>query len=184
MGCVAVAFAVRRHSGPSSAFRFGVDANLTDNDGDGTQTQTGSPDSDADQDNYYANYAFSIQWMRFASIRDNVTATFGVGPVVTMYRQGQRQELNAGLPAFSGYEYSTRETLYGLDLRLGAEWFFNSRVSLGGQGGLRATTGTTKYRNISRSGTGVTYSKTETDIESDATRITTGNTRILLSVYF
>lgn len=175
--------AIRRHSGASSAFRFGIDANVDKLDGDGTRTQTGSADEDVNQDNQNNNVALSIQWMRFAPIRSHVTATCAVGPVVTMNRNFFRQE-EAGLPGFTGFEVSSRSTQFGLDLGLGVEWFFNSRFSLGGQAGLRATTGTNKQVFIDRSGTGATYSVTETQIDSDVTDISTANTRIHLTAYF
>jgi hypothetical protein len=176
--------AIRRHSGASSAFRFGIDANLDKFEGDGTRTETGTADEDVNQDNQNSNVALSIQWMRFAPIRSHVTATFAVGPVVTMNRGFFRVEDQLGLPGFSGFEVSSRSTQFGLDLGLGVEWFFNSRFSLGGQAGLRGTTGTSKQVNINRSGTAATYSITETQIDSDVTEISTENTRIHLTMYF
>jgi len=176
-------FAIRRHSSASSAFRFGIEVDLDKLDGDGTRTVTGSPDEDATVFNESNFSAFSIQWMRFASIRDNVTATFAVGPVVQMERQGFREATGQGTPLFDEREFKQNTTTFGLDLGLGVEWFFNRRVSLGGQTGLRATIGTSKLVDIDRSGTGLTYDKTETSLDGDVKEITT-ETGIYLTGYF
>ena len=177
-------FAIRRHSGASSAFRFRVDVSANKQDGDGTRTDTGNPDTKSNLDQENHAYAFSIQWMRFAAIRDNVTATFALGPIVQKQRYGVRQENNEGLPSFNGYEQRQETTSFGVDLGLGMEWFFNRRLSLGGQSGLRATTGSGHYVNINRSGNGATYSKDETDIDVDVTEFTTATARIQLTAYF
>jgi hypothetical protein len=179
-----VSFAIRRHSGESSAFRFGIEVNMEEFDGDGTRTTTGSPDQDVEQNSDGSLYALSIQWMHFAPIRNNVSATFAVGPVVQMQRQSFRQGTAVGLPAYNSFEFSQKSTTFGLDLGLGVEWFFNRRVSLGGQTGLRAVTGSSDQVTITRSGTGLTYSKTEVDIDSDVMEITTGTGRIQLTAYF
>ena len=73
---------------------------------------------------------------------------------------------------------------FGVDLGLGVEWFFNRRFSLGGQTGLRATTGSGDQVEIFRSGTAGTYSKTETALDVDVTELTVGTARIQLTGYF
>jgi hypothetical protein len=177
-------FAVRRHSGASSALRLKIEVSDYEFDGDGTRSTTGSPDGAADQSSQSSTYAFSVQWMRFATIRDNVTATFALGPTARWTNGHYAQTFDGGLPTFSGYEYSEKTTSFGLDLGLGIEWFLNRRISLGGQSGLRATAGTSKVVNISRSGTGATYQKTETNVDGDITQVTTATTRIQLTAYF
>ena len=133
--------AIRHHSGASTAFRFAVEVNLNESDGDGTRTTTGSPDLDVEQFSNSSGTDFSVQWMHFAPIRDNITATFAVGPVVEVQHQTFRFGTGLGTPSFSGGEGRFSSTTYGVDLDLGMEWFFNRRLSLGGQTGLRATTG-------------------------------------------
>ena len=176
-----VSFAIRRHSGASSAFRLSIQADFSDSDGDGVISP---PPTDATLSSYSNSQVYSIQWMRFAAIRDNVTATFAVGPVVELSRSGSRQEYEFGLPTYVSNENWTKQTRYGLDLGLGVEWFFNPRFSLGGQSGLRGTTGTGNLVQLSRVGTGATYSKQEFSMDSDVTRITTSTARIQLTAYF
>jgi len=177
-------FAIRKHSNASSAFRFGIEVDYDKTEGDGTRTDTGSPDEDAAQLFEFANTAFSIQWMRFASIRDNVTATFAVGPVVEIQRNTQRQGEGMGLPSFDEFEFRSSSTAFGLDLGLGVEWFFNRRFSLGGQSGVRVVTGSGDQVQISRSGTAGTYSKTETALDIDVADLRVGTARIQLTGYF
>ena len=177
-------FAVRKHSGTSSAFRFGIEFDLDKSEGDGITTQTGSPDVDASQMFEFTNTAFSIQWMRFAPVTDNVTATFAVGPVVEIQRGTQRVGQGMGLPTFGEFEFRSSSTAFGLDLGLGVEWFFNPRFSLGGQTGLRAVTGSGDLVQIGRSGTAGTYSKTEIALDVDVTEVSVGGARIQLTGYF
>lgn len=177
-------FAIRKHSGTSSAFRFGIEVNLSKSEGDGTRTDTGSPDEDVTQTFEFTNTAFSIQYMRFAPIRDNVTATFAVGPVVEIERGTQRTEQRIGLPSFDGFEFRSSSTAFGVDLGLGVEWFFNPRFSLGGQSGLRFVTGSGDQVDIDRSGTAGTYTKTETALDVDVTELSVGTARIQLTGYF
>jgi hypothetical protein len=177
-------FAIRKHSGTSSAFRFGIEVDLDRSEGDGVQTATGSPDEDVAQFFEFTNTALTIQWMRFAPIRDNVTATFAVGPVVEIQRGTQRSGESMGLPSFDEFEFRTSSTAFGLDLGLGVEWFFNRRFSLGGQSGLRFVTGSGDQVDIDRSGTAGTYSKTETALDVDVTELSVGTARIQLTGYF
>lgn len=177
-------FAIRKHSGSSSAFRFGVEFDMDKSEGDGTRTQTGQPDFDAAQTFEFTNTDISIQWMRFAPIRDNVTVTFAVGPVLDLQRGTQLSEQSIGTPSFQGNEFRSSSTMFGVDLNLGVEWFFTRRFSLGGRSGLRAVTGSGNEVIIFRSGTGVTYSKTETAFDVDRTDIRVGDARIHLTGYF
>lgn len=177
-------FAVRKHSSASSAFRFGIEYDLSKTEGDGLRTVTGSPDEDASQMFEFTNAAFSIQWMRFATVRDNVTATFAVGPVVEIERGTQRDGRGMGLPSFQEFEFRSSSTAFGLDLGLGVEWFFNPRFSLGGQTGLRAVTGSGNQVQILRTGTAGTYSKTEIALDVDVTELNVGTARIQLTGYF
>ena len=173
-------FAIRHHSGASTAFRFAVEVNLNESDGDGTITTTGSPDIDADLYSSSSGTDFSVQWMHFTPIRDNVTATFAVGPVVEVQRQVFRIGFGLGTASFSGGEGRLTSTTYGVDLGLGMEWFFNRRLSLGGQTGLRATTGSGKQVIINRSATSIT----EQTIDTDDTRIDIGTARLNFTAYF
>lgn len=173
-------FAIRRHSSASTAFRFAVEVDLEEIDGDGTRIDTGSPDVEVELAQTFSSAAFSIQWMHFAPIRDNVTATFAVGPVVETQRQMFRQGEELGTPGFDGNEGRFSSTTYGVDLGLGMEWFFTRRLSLGGQTGLRVTTGSGKSVQIDRSAT----SKTETIIETDDSEIEVGTARLHLTAYF
>lgn len=176
-------FAIRRHSG-SSAFRFRVELGLNESDQDGAYNRTGIPSATATEAQTYNSHAFSIQWMRFAEIRENVTATLAVGPVMEHYRSTWRRGENYGLPAFYENENAQRTTSYGADLSLGVEWFFNPRFSLGGQSGIRATAGTRKTVDVLRQGTGATLTIVERNVEGDVRQVTTTSTRILLTGYF
>lgn len=178
------ALAIRCHSGASSAFRLGIAVNTNGFDGDGKNTITGSPDIKVTQFSESYQYALTLHWMRFAPIMNNVTGTFAVGPVVQRNGFSSRQGSNAGLPAFSEGEFGQKSTLYGLDLGLGAEWFFNHRFSLGAETGVRGLIGNSKTVQIQRSGTGPTYGKGETDIDADASQITAGDVKIRLTGYF
>ena len=174
-------FAIRKHSSASTAFRFGIEVDLDNTDGNGTITDTGSPDVNLEQNFDFNSTALSIQWMHFAPIRDNVTATFAVGPVVEITRQSQRStEGTRGQPGFDEDEFRFSSMTFGLDLGLGVEWFFSRRLSLGGQTGLRAVTGSGNEVDIDRSNT----SKTETDLEVDVTEVNVGTARIQLTGYF
>ena len=177
-------FAIRRHSGASSAIRFGIEVDVEKFDGDGIRTTTGSPDEDVQQKADGTDIALSIQWMRFAPIRNNVAATFALGPVVQMERSAFRQSVGIGTPSFSDFEARQSSRMFGLDLGLGAEWFFNPRFSLGGQAGIRALMGTDNQISIQRTGTGPTYAKTETDVDVDRAEISTERARIQLTAYF
>jgi len=174
-------FAIRKHSSASSAFRLGMEVDLNNSDGDGTRTDTGSPDVGAGQISEFNSTDLSIQWMHFAPIRDNVTATFAVGPVVGFTRQFQRiRQGTSGQPGFQEVEVLFHSTTFGLDLGLGVEWFFNRRVSLGGRTGLRAVTGSGNQVTVIRS----PPSKTEIDIDVDETELSVGTARIQLTGYF
>ncbi|HSQ59358.1 MAG TPA: hypothetical protein VLT84_02825 [Acidobacteriota bacterium] len=176
--------AIRRHMGASSAWRFGIDLDFDKRDGDGVLTDTGSPDEDVElfQENIF--YAVSFQWMRFAAVRDNLTATFAIGPVLQRRRQIYGESQDVGLPSFQSYEVRQSSTEYGVDLGLGIEWFFTRRLSLGGQAGIRATTGTADVVQIQRFGNAGTYNKTELNYELDTTGIEASTGRIKLTGYF
>ncbi|HKQ20289.1 MAG TPA: hypothetical protein VJW75_11140, partial [Candidatus Eisenbacteria bacterium] len=110
-------FAIRKHSSASSAFRFGIEADLGDSDGSGTITDTGSPDLMVEQTFESHSIDLMVQWMHFAPIRENVTATFAVGPVVELTRQSQRfTEGTSGQPGFDEDEFRFSSTAFGLDL--------------------------------------------------------------------
>jgi hypothetical protein len=168
-------FAIRKHTSASSAFRLGIEGDLDASDGNGTRTNTGSPDADAEISFEFNSTYLSIQWMHFAPIRDNVTATFAVGPVVGLARDFQRiKQLTQEV------EFVSRSTRFGLDLGFGVEWFFNRRFSLGGRTGLRAVTGSGSQVAIYRS----PGSKTETNLDLDQTELSVGTARIQLMGYF
>lgn len=176
--------AVRRHTGANTAWRFAIDAYASGYDGDGTEVVTGLPDGDVVRWSDYHDYAFSLQWMHYASIRDGLAVTFGVGPFYETYVQASRDSYNAGQPSFLEWESRESRDLYGLDFGLGLEWFFSRRFSLGGQVGLRAGLGTSTVTSIARQDIGVDYTIDQTTIESDLARLDTSNGRILLSIYF
>lgn len=171
---------LRRHSGPSSAFRLGIAVNFENTDADGLEHPPTGPDRPSRLKTEFNSHRVSLQWMRFASIRDEVTATLAIGPTLQWSRTVSLQEEGIGLPSFQGFETRQSRTLYGLDLALGAEWFFNPRFSLGGQVGLLAMTGTIKQDLIQRFPT----SRTERNLEGDENEIETNNGRIQLTAYF
>lgn len=174
-------FAIRKHSSASSAFRLGVEVDLNDSDGNGARTDTGSPDVDVEQTLQSSSTNLSVQWMHFAAIRNSVTATFAVGPVVGFTRQSFRtRQGTSGQPGYSEVEFLFSSTTFGVDLDLGVEWFFNRRFSLGGRTGLRAMTGPGSQRTIVRS----PASKTEIDLDVDDTELSVGTARIQLTGYF
>jgi len=178
------AIAIRRHTGANTAWRFGIEADVSSLDGDGTRTETGLADQDALYFSDHHDYVLSLQWMHFAAVRDNLTATFGFGAFYSNYLSSYRQTYAVGQPSFYEYEDHDGQVTYGLDLGLGVEWFFSRRFSLGGQVGLRAGLGTDTATTIYREGTGATYEIRETTIESDITRVETSGGKILLSAYF
>jgi hypothetical protein len=148
---------------------------LAVSEGKGTLTDTGSPDVDAEQTFEFNSTNLSIQWMHFAPIRNNLTATFAVGPVVGFTRQFQR-----GTQGTQEVEFLFSSTTFGVDLGLGVEWFFNRRFSLGGRTGLRAVTGSGSQVTIVRS----PASKIEIDLDVDETELSVGTARIQLTGYF
>lgn len=176
--------AIRRHMGAGSAWRFGVEADLGDRDGDGVLMDTGSPDEPAARWDNFSFYALTLQWMRFAAVRDNVTATFAIGPVLEVTRSSYGEDREIGTPGYQGYESTQKTTAFGVDLGLGFEWFLARRLSLGGQASLRATTGTTDLTQIQRSGNAGTYNKTELRFELDDRRVDASAGRIKLTGYF
>lgn len=174
-------FAIRKHSSASSAFRFAIEVDMGETEGTGTITDTGSPDLDVEQNFKSHSIGLLIQWMHFAPIRDNVTATFAVGPVVEFERSSTRSTDGIrGQPGFDEDEFRFNSTAFGVDLGLGVEWFFSRRLSLGGQTGLRAVTGSGNQVDIDRSNT----SKTETALDVDVTEVSVGTARIQLTGYF
>jgi hypothetical protein len=176
--------AIRRHMGAGSAWRFGIGVSADKRSGDGVRTETGQPDEAGERFDDYSSYSFTVQWMRFGSIRDNLTAVFAIGPVFERSNSSYSENYDIGTPGYSGYEYGDSRTEFGVDLGLGMEWFFTRRLSLGGQASLRATTGTTDVVQISRSGTGGTYDKTEIQFELDTTEVDASAGRIKLTAYF
>lgn len=178
------AIGIRRHMGASTAWRLGIEVDFSDLNGDGTRSETGTADLEATYFSDYHDNVFTLHWMHFASVRDNLAATLGIGAFYEDYLSSQRSGTGEGQPSFTQYEYRDTQVTYGLDLGVGVEWFFSRRFALGGQVGLRAGLGTGTSTDISRRGTGPTYDKTETTIESDITRVETSGGKILLSAYF
>ena len=178
-----VSIAIRRHSGASSAFRLGMELFGQKSDGEGKNVVTGSPDQDATLVQEFYSAALLVQWMHFAPIVNNVTATFAVGPVLEIVGQSFRFGQGAGTPGFNESESWQRTTAYGLDLALGVEWFFTRRVSLGGVAAIRGTIGSGSQVQIGRSGTGPTYTTGERNLDLDISRVDTGS-RIQLVGYF
>jgi hypothetical protein len=178
-------FAVRRHSGGSTAFRLGISANSNHRDGDGRAVGYFTPaDESATSFRDFHDVNVSLEWMHFATVRQNVSAVFATGPSVQLYRSYYRQGFGAGLSTFQEQEQRNDETLFGWEVALGAEWHFTSRLSLGGVAGAQAHIGTSHDIQIQRSGTGVTYNRDELTIKSDVTRMETNPARIYLSAYF
>lgn len=175
---------VRRHSGAGSAWRFGIEASFDNLDGDGKRIETGAADAPVARFSDYHDWVATLHWMRFAPLRDDLAATFGVGAFYEDYREASRSTSNVGLPSFYEYESTYGTTGYGLDLTLGAEWFFSRRFSLGGQVGLRAGLGTSSSTYIIRDGAGATFDHIESTIEGDVTTVRTSGGKILLSAYF
>ena len=179
-----IGFAVRRHSGATSAFRLALNANLNHADGTGDLTNTGSPDLDASIFNDTHQLALAIHWMKFAKIRNELSATFATGPSVRSLRIDSRQGTGLGTASFNESEFRLDETTFGWEFLLGAEWFFTPRLSLGGSTGFRGDIGSGSQVQINRSGNGPTYDVNEFQVDTDITRITTQSARIQLVAYF
>lgn len=175
---------IRRHSGAGSAWRVGVEASFDNSDGDGKRTETGSADLPMARFEDYHDWVATLHWMRFAAVRDNLAATFGVGAFYEDYRSSSRSTTAPGTPSFYERENLYASSTYGLDLTLGAEWFFSRRLSLGGQAGLRAGLGSLTQTSIYRDMVGANVYEDRTEVESDLTTLRTSGGRILLSVYF
>jgi hypothetical protein len=177
-------FSVRRHTGGSTAFRLGLEVFYNEDDGDGTTREAGFPDRSVAEFSQQNSINASLDWMRFAPIRSNVTATFAAGPFVRFSRGVFRDEFEPGTPSFNGFESKFETATLGLEFLIGAEWHFVDRFSLGGAAGVRGSFGAGHDLRVERSGTGATYEKRETQIESDIVRIETAPARIYLSAYF
>jgi len=177
--------AIRRHSSASTAWRFGVEAQVSKSDGDGSVTETGEPSIGISRFYQDSDVAFTVHWMRFAQVRDNVTATFAVGAVFQRGRYVDRYDYASFGPPIDQSEYRTIYSRYGADLRLGVEWFFSRRMSLGGAVGLRAMLGTDTSVSISRNNLGdPTYYKIESETETDTRDLDTLPGLIYLTAYF
>lgn len=176
--------AVRRHTGANTAWRLAVYASVFSFDGDGTYLETGSPDAPVARFEDYHDYVFTLQWMHFATIRDGLAVTLGVGPFYENRVDAYRYTHDAGLPTYYEDESRAQIDLYGLELGLGTEWFFSRRFSLGGLVGLRAGLGTRTDTDIHRDRIGAGYTIEEIGVESDMASLETMNGRILLSIYF
>jgi len=179
-----IGFAVRCHSGATSAFRLALNANLNHADGTGDLTNTGSPDLDASIFNDTHQLALAVHWMKFANIRNELSATFATGPSVRSLRIDSRQGAGLGTASFNENEFRLDETTFGWEFLLGAEWFFTPRLSLGGSTGFRGEIGSGSQVQINRSGTGPTYDVNEFQVDTDIVRITTQAARIQLVAYF
>ena len=179
-----IAFAVRCHSGATSAFRLALNANLSRVDGTGDLTNTGFPDQDASIFTDSHQLALAIHWMKFATIRNGLSATFATGPSVRSLRVGSRQGTGMGTTSFVESEFRLDETTFGWEFLLGAEWFFTPRLSLGGSTGFRGEIGSGSQVQIIRSGNGPTYDVNEFQVDTDVSRITTQSARIQLVAYF
>lgn len=177
-------FSARRHVAATTAFRLGVAASFNKQDGDGTDSGPGSPDFVRDEFTQQNQITASLAWMRFAPIRSHVTGTFAVGPAVEFSRTSYRYEDGQGTPAFSGYESTYEAATLGLDILLGAEWHFVDRFSLGGAAGVGGRFGASHETTVQRRGTGPTYEKYESRVESSILSFETAPARIYLSAYF
>jgi len=178
-----LAIGVRRHSGAGSAFRFLIEANANKTDGKGQFFDTGSVE-DAAQKTDTHSLGLAIHWMRFAQVHDNLSAVLAIGPSVRSLRSTLRSGTGPGTPTFSEFEGKTSELTFGLEVLLGAEWFFTSRFSLGGSAGFRGEIGNGDQVQIGRSGTGPTYEVNEMRLETDIARVSTRSGRIQLCAYF
>jgi hypothetical protein len=172
--------AIRRHLSPSSALRIGLGGTFSRSEGDGTQTATPSPTSDTDRLQEFYFYQASLQWIHYATVSDGVAAQFGLGPVMEVTKSYSRSSQQIGLPGFSESEFRSSSTLYGLAFSLGVEWFFTRRLSLGARASLQAMTGTRDEVNNYRTAA----SRTESEIEMDATSVRTQASHIFLTGYF
>ncbi|HEX5032078.1 MAG TPA: hypothetical protein VFX78_11550 [Candidatus Eisenbacteria bacterium] len=177
-------FSTRRHLGASNALRLGVAWSFDQEDGDGTTVGPGFPDRARDELSEQNAITASLDWMRFAPIRSNVTATFAVGPSVQLSRSMYRSETGGGTPAFNGYELKYETATLGLEVLIGAEWHFVDRLSLGGAAGVGGRFGARHESTVERSGTGPAYEKFESRVESDIVAFETLPARIYLSAYF
>lgn len=177
-------FAVRRHSGANTAFRFALETNVNHIDGDGTVVETGTPDEDVATLVDIRTLGLAVHWMRFAQVREGLSATFATGPSIRQARGTVRTGQGYGTASFSEGESRQEELAFGWEFLLGADWFFSPRFSLGGSTGLRAEIGSLDVTQIARSGAGATYSVREAELETDVARVSLRPARIQLSAYF
>lgn len=172
--------ALRRHLSERSALRIGLGGNVNGSEGDGTETQTPNPTIDVMRINTFYNYQVSLQWVHYAAVMDRVAAQFGIGPVLEVFRNHNRNTEQFGLPGFNESEFRSDEMLYGLDLSLGVDWFFTRRLSLGGRASLQAMMGTRHEVNMFRTSS----SRNTNQVEQDRLDVRTGGGNIYLTGYF
>ena len=127
--------------------------------------------------NTFYNYQVSLQWVHYAAVMDRVAAQFGIGPVLEVSRSHSRNTEQFGLPGFNESEFRSDETLYGLDLSLGVDWFFTRRLSLGGRASLQAMMGTRHEMNMFRTSS----SRNTNQIEQDRVDVRSGGGNIYLT---
>lgn len=179
------AVALKRNMGERSALRIGLGLGFFDTDLEGEHENTAAAAiEDINQKSTTNNWALFLHYVRYGMVSDRVATQLAFGPTVQMLRNGSRQAVDVGAPAFQESEFSSEQNLYGLELLLGVEWFFVSRFSLGGQAGVRALTGDAEQIQIFRSGDGPTYEFDRYEWSGDVSRLETITSRIVLTGYF
>jgi hypothetical protein len=178
------AVAFKRNMGERSALRIGVGSIFNADDQEGTAVLGPGLTSDFENWSQVNGWAVFLHYVRYGAISERVATQLGVGPVIQVQRISTRNSFDVGTPSFQEGETTQELKLYGLEVMLGVEWFFTSRFSLGGQAGLRASTGDTETHQVLRTGDGPTYAITRTDRSGDTTRIETNPSRIVLTGYF
>jgi len=171
---------VRKHMSERSAIRFALGGTLDQAEGDGDFSSPTTPSALTDRTQQFHFYEASIQWVRYASLFEDVAAQLGIGPIVQGSRSYTRGASSIGLPTFSESENRFSRFESGVIVSLGLEWFFTRRFSLGGRAALRALIGNRDEVNVFRDSSG----KHESEIEMDSKRIETRGSDILLTGYF
>jgi hypothetical protein len=114
----------KKQLSPTSAFRFGFTP-------DASYRTTGSEeDGEEDPRSISQNtqwLSIDAQWLRYTSLRDEVTLFYGAGPEFSFERREQTTEDDR-----TGFENSDIGTFIGAGVlgTVGAEWFMRSNISL------------------------------------------------------
>lgn len=189
--------AVKRHCSPGSAIRFGVAAGFVDEEGDGRRAEIHEPpiggglifaSVPTERHLESHNYAAFVHLVRERKVSGEIGTFLEAGPSFQYQELNQASLWAYGLPstAYSYQQDAWIQRSVALDAKLGFEWFFSKRLSLGARYGLTAAytwgaKGST-YDNYDVAGTFRNFSSDQ--IETHGTRVNTLRATLALATYF